>query len=109
MVARWWQFDIPVLSSMFEWIDWIDTMRVPGAIRKCLDAVGLVLCWTIWCFRNKLLFDQKKPVKAWIWENVQAQSYLWISARDSKFHVSWVDWFVILVFQLTFCNFLSCC
>ena len=71
---------------------WIDSVRVRSAARKCLDAVGLVLCWAIWCFRNKLLFDQKKPVKGWLWDHIQAQSYLLIKARTPKFNVSLVDW-----------------
>ncbi|KAL4572515.1 hypothetical protein LXL04_019294 [Taraxacum kok-saghyz] len=60
MVARWWQVDIPVLSSMSEWIAWIDSVRLRSAVRRCLDAVGLVVLWSIWMFGNKVVFNQVK-------------------------------------------------
>ena len=91
-VARWWQMDIPVLSSMGEWMQWIDTVHVKDVVRRCLDAVALVLCWAIWSFRNKLVFDDTKPGKAYLWDHIQAQSFLWINSRTPKFHVFWVDW-----------------
>ena len=92
LVARWWQVDIPVFSSMLEWNIWIDTVHVWAGVRRCLEVVGLVLLWSIWSFCNKLLFIQVKPVKALILDHIQVQSYLWINSRNSKFNVSWVDW-----------------
>ena len=102
MVARWWQVDIPILSCMAEWTNWIDTARVTTAVRKCLEAVSLALCWAIWCFRNKLLFDETKPVKAYIWDHIQAQSFLWINSRTLKFRVFWVDWVCNPYFSINF-------
>ena len=84
--------DISLLSSVPEWNHWIDTVRVRMPIRQCLEVVRLVLLWSIWSFRNNMLFNQVKPVKALIWDHIQAQSFLWISSRNSKFKVTWVDW-----------------
>nr|GEW32893.1 RNA-directed DNA polymerase, eukaryota [Tanacetum cinerariifolium] len=63
LVAHWWELDIPITSSVLEWVTWIDTARLPCKVRNCLDAVALTLIWSIWCFRNKLLFSFTKPVK----------------------------------------------
>ena len=66
--------------------------RNGGKVRNCLDAVALTLMWSIWCFRNRLLFSFSKPVKASLWDSIQSQSFLWISARNPKFHVLWINW-----------------
>nr|GEX75577.1 RNA-directed DNA polymerase, eukaryota, reverse transcriptase zinc-binding domain protein [Tanacetum cinerariifolium] len=64
LVARWWELDIPVTSSVLEWVAWIDSARLPIKVRNCLDVVALTLMWSIWCFRNKLLFSFTKSVRA---------------------------------------------
>ncbi|GJW39205.1 RNA-directed DNA polymerase, eukaryota, reverse transcriptase zinc-binding domain protein [Tanacetum coccineum] len=92
LVARWWELDISVTSLVSEWVAWIDSVRVPSKVRNCLDVVVLTLMWSIWCFRNKLLFSFTKSVKAILWDFTQSQSFLWISARNHKFHVYWIDW-----------------
>ncbi|GKF33335.1 RNA-directed DNA polymerase, eukaryota, reverse transcriptase zinc-binding domain protein [Tanacetum coccineum] len=92
LVAHWWELDIPVTSSVLEWVAWIDSARLPSKVRNCLDVVALTLMWSIWCFRNKILFIFIKLVKAVLWDFIQSQSFLWISARDPKFHVYWIDW-----------------
>ncbi|KAL4591762.1 hypothetical protein LXL04_004733 [Taraxacum kok-saghyz] len=71
---------------MTEWTSWIDGVRLRSGVRRCLEAVGLVLLWSIWMFRNNMLFNQVKPIKAVLWDQVQAQSFLWISSRTSKFN-----------------------
>ncbi|GKC02796.1 RNA-directed DNA polymerase, eukaryota, reverse transcriptase zinc-binding domain protein [Tanacetum coccineum] len=63
LVARWWELDIPVASSVSKWVAWIDSVRLPSKVRNCLDVVALTLMWLIWCFRNKLLFSFTKLVK----------------------------------------------
>ncbi|GKC86490.1 RNA-directed DNA polymerase, eukaryota [Tanacetum coccineum] len=63
LVARWWELDIPVTSSVLEWVAWIDSARLPSKVRNCLDVVVLTLMWSIWCSRNKM-FSFTKPVKA---------------------------------------------
>nr|GFA24202.1 hypothetical protein [Tanacetum cinerariifolium] len=62
-VARWWELDISVTSSVLEWVTWIDSARLPRKVRNCLDVVVLTLMRSIWCFWNKLLFSFTKPVK----------------------------------------------
>ncbi|KAL4565908.1 hypothetical protein LXL04_030014 [Taraxacum kok-saghyz] len=40
LVGRWWQVDIPMLSSVLEWNHWIDTVRVRAPVRQCMEVVG---------------------------------------------------------------------
>ena len=79
LVARWWELDIPVMSSVLEWVTWIDSARLPSKVRNCLDVVALTLMWSIWYFRNRLLFCFTKPIKASLWDLIKYQSFIWIS------------------------------
>ncbi|GJT62028.1 RNA-directed DNA polymerase, eukaryota, reverse transcriptase zinc-binding domain protein [Tanacetum coccineum] len=47
LVARWWELDIPVMSSVLEWVAWIDSARLPSKVKNCLYAVALMLMWSI--------------------------------------------------------------
>ncbi|GJU71337.1 RNA-directed DNA polymerase, eukaryota, reverse transcriptase zinc-binding domain protein [Tanacetum coccineum] len=87
LVARWWELHIPVTSSVLEWVVWIDSARLPSKVTICLDGVAITLMWSIWCFRNKLLFSFTKHVKAVLCDFIQSQSFLWINARNPKFRL----------------------
>ncbi|GJW85353.1 RNA-directed DNA polymerase, eukaryota [Tanacetum coccineum] len=47
LVARWWELDISVMSSVLEWVAWIDSARLPSKVKNCLYAVALMLMWSI--------------------------------------------------------------
>lgn len=85
LVARWWDMDLPCFSCISEWWSWIDSTRLTGIVKQCLDAVASTMLWTIWNFRNRQLFDRIKPVKTVIWDLVVSQSFFWINARYPKF------------------------
>ncbi|KAL4557445.1 hypothetical protein LXL04_035622 [Taraxacum kok-saghyz] len=40
LVARWWQVDIPVLSSMSKWTSRINGVRLRPGVRWCLETEG---------------------------------------------------------------------
>ncbi|KAL4584102.1 hypothetical protein LXL04_008692 [Taraxacum kok-saghyz] len=86
-IASWWNIDIPMWSSMVEWANWIDGVRLTQGRKRCLEAVCLTTMWMIWTFRNRLMFDSFKPRKEHLWDSIQLQSYFWINSRISKFKV----------------------
>ncbi|GKC20432.1 RNA-directed DNA polymerase, eukaryota, reverse transcriptase zinc-binding domain protein [Tanacetum coccineum] len=49
-----------------------------------LDGVGGTVLWTIWNYRNRLIFSVDPPKKASLWDFIVSQSFLWISSRKSK-------------------------
>ncbi|KAL4566174.1 hypothetical protein LXL04_030284 [Taraxacum kok-saghyz] len=64
----------------------MDTVGVRAGVRRSLEAVGLVLLWSIWSFQNKM-FNQVKPVKALIRDHIQAPSFLWIALEIQTWKV----------------------
>nr|GEV41844.1 putative RNA-directed DNA polymerase, eukaryota, reverse transcriptase zinc-binding domain protein [Tanacetum cinerariifolium] len=49
-----------------EWYDWLDVVRVAAMACSALEGVGGTLFWSIWNFRNQLLFSCPPPKKATI-------------------------------------------
>ncbi|GKB49550.1 RNA-directed DNA polymerase, eukaryota, reverse transcriptase zinc-binding domain protein [Tanacetum coccineum] len=91
-LARWWDLDIPICANIFEWLDWIGTSQLLNKVKDYLEGVGGTLMWSIWSFRNRLIFSNTPPIKAVLWDFIVSQSYLWISSRNPKSKISWVDW-----------------
>nr|GEZ10500.1 RNA-directed DNA polymerase, eukaryota [Tanacetum cinerariifolium] len=61
LLAKWWELDVPFCANIFEWLSWLDSAPIPAKARPLLDGVGGVLMWSIWCFRNRLIFASKPP------------------------------------------------
>ncbi|GJV10221.1 ribonuclease H-like domain-containing protein [Tanacetum coccineum] len=91
-LARWWDLDIPICANIFECFDWIGTLQLSNKVKDYLEGVGGTLMWSIWSFRNRLIFSNTPPIKAVLWDFIVSQLYLWISSRNPKSKISWVDW-----------------
>ena len=92
LLARWWELDIPFCENISEWITWLDSSSLSSKARLFLDGVVGALLWSIWNFRNRLVFSNSPPKKAVLWDNIVSQSFLWISSRNPKLKLSWVGW-----------------
>ncbi|GKE12104.1 RNA-directed DNA polymerase, eukaryota, reverse transcriptase zinc-binding domain protein, partial [Tanacetum coccineum] len=92
LLAKWWELDIPVCANISDWFDWLEEVRVNAKARSILEGVGGTLMWSIWNFRNHLIFSNPPPKKATIWDFIVSHSFLWFSARNPKFKISWIRW-----------------
>ncbi|GJX08641.1 putative ribonuclease H-like domain-containing protein [Tanacetum coccineum] len=81
-LAKWWELDIPVCDNIAEWFVWLDSLRIPLKVRLILEGVGGTLMWSIWNFRNSLIFSSCPPKKTVLWDSIVSQSFLWISSRN---------------------------
>ena len=75
MVARWWDIDVLILSSMADWVEWIDGVQVQNSIKDCLEALCLIVMWHIWNYRNNFLFGKSTPRKSTLWDCTQFQIF----------------------------------
>nr|GEY11911.1 RNA-directed DNA polymerase, eukaryota [Tanacetum cinerariifolium] len=92
LVAKWWELDVSLCSNILDWYSWLDGVRLTSMSRSILEGVGGTLMWTIWFFRNKLIFSSTPPKKASLWDFIVAQSFLWFSSRNPKNKISWLGW-----------------
>ncbi|GJU51482.1 RNA-directed DNA polymerase, eukaryota, reverse transcriptase zinc-binding domain protein [Tanacetum coccineum] len=90
--APWCDLDIPELHNIAKWLSWVDDCQVSKKARLVLEGVVATMMWSLWNFRNTLIFSDSKPKKATIWDSIVYQSFVWISSRNPKFLLSWIGW-----------------
>nr|GFA63890.1 RNA-directed DNA polymerase, eukaryota [Tanacetum cinerariifolium] len=89
-VSSWWNVDYTDVSSYEEWRVWLVSIRIPNKLKSMMEGVFYGLWWSIWNFRNKLLFDNKTPKKALIFDNLVSLSFNWCKYR-CKASFKWDD------------------
>nr|GEU62706.1 RNA-directed DNA polymerase, eukaryota [Tanacetum cinerariifolium] len=89
-VSSWWNVDYTDVSSYEEWRVWLVSIRIPNKQKSMMEGVFYGLWWSIWNFRNKLLFDNKTPKKALIFDNLVYLSFNWCKYR-CKASFKWDD------------------
>ncbi|GJT36740.1 putative RNA-directed DNA polymerase, eukaryota, reverse transcriptase zinc-binding domain protein [Tanacetum coccineum] len=88
--SRLWTLDLWVL--LFASIGIWSTPTLSNKVKDYLEGVGGTLMWSIWSFINRLIIFNTPPIKAVLWDFIVSQSYLWISSRNPKSKIGWVDW-----------------
>nr|GEW53270.1 RNA-directed DNA polymerase, eukaryota [Tanacetum cinerariifolium] len=89
-VSSWWNVDYTDVSSYEEWRVWLVSIRIPNKLKSMMEGVFYGLWWSIWNFINKLLFDNKTPKKALIFDNLVSLSFNWYKYR-CKASFKWDD------------------
>ncbi|GJT77702.1 RNA-directed DNA polymerase, eukaryota, reverse transcriptase zinc-binding domain protein [Tanacetum coccineum] len=90
-VLSWWNLDHANLNSYAEWKSWLVSIRMDSKLKKMFEGVWYSIWWYVWIYRNKLLFDERKPSKSMLIDNVIASSFYWCKYR-SKASFGWNEW-----------------
>ncbi|GJZ40520.1 RNA-directed DNA polymerase, eukaryota, reverse transcriptase zinc-binding domain protein [Tanacetum coccineum] len=90
-IASWWDVSSPQISSYEEWEAWISSLNFPFKRKLLMEGVFYIAWWTIWNFRNKLVFGSTIPSKSVIFDDIVARSFQWCKHRG-RFNFSWIDW-----------------
>nr|GEX32906.1 cysteine-rich receptor-like protein kinase [Tanacetum cinerariifolium] len=83
-IAVWWNVNYAECNSYDEWVDWLASLRLGIKAKLMFEGTLYSLWWNIWTHRNKLLFHDKHPLKANLFDNVMSSSFYWCRA-SSKF------------------------
>ncbi|GKD68291.1 RNA-directed DNA polymerase, eukaryota [Tanacetum coccineum] len=83
-VCRWWEIDFQNWLSFSDWDVWFFSIRLPGKVKSLLEGVFYVAWWYIWGFRNLSIFDDNKPSKSILFENIVSSSFLWCNSRSNR-------------------------
>nr|GEV42672.1 hypothetical protein [Tanacetum cinerariifolium] len=62
-----------------EWLEWLMNVHLHSNHKKLLEGVCYVMWWFIWNFRNKSIFGSSHPSKVFIFDEVVARSFLWVT------------------------------
>ncbi|GKE91843.1 RNA-directed DNA polymerase, eukaryota, partial [Tanacetum coccineum] len=83
-VCRWWELEYQLWSSFSEWETWFSSIRLPVHIKSILEGVFYVSWWFIWGFRNRFIFEDIKPVRSRLFDDIVSSSFLWCNSRSSR-------------------------
>ncbi|GJR43190.1 RNA-directed DNA polymerase, eukaryota [Tanacetum coccineum] len=90
-ISIWWNVDYADVSSYEEWLAWLVSIRIQIKLKGMMEGVFYGLWWSIWNFRNKILFEDKPPKKALLFDNLVSNSFNWCKYR-CKASFKWDDW-----------------
>ncbi|GJT44617.1 RNA-directed DNA polymerase, eukaryota [Tanacetum coccineum] len=91
LICRWWNLTWIPVGSYSDWLAWFNSIRLGSKIKGVLEGVFYVTWWSLWNFRNQLLFANQNPRKDVLFDEVVTRSFSWSLAR-SKNMFSWDSW-----------------
>ncbi|GJS26391.1 RNA-directed DNA polymerase, eukaryota [Tanacetum coccineum] len=82
LVCRWWNLSWTPLGSYADWLNWFNSIRLSSKVKDLLEGVLYITWWSIWMFRNQLLFSSKAPRKDVIFDDIVSRSFTWCLSRS---------------------------
>ncbi|GJZ89087.1 hypothetical protein Tco_0660869 [Tanacetum coccineum] len=76
-ISSWWNVDYVDVSSYEEWYTWLISLRLQANLKAVFEGIFYCLWWSVWMFRNKILFEKDTPSQARIFDNIVSNSYYW--------------------------------
>lgn len=90
-LCRWWDLSWSPLSSYLDWLSWFKNIRMNSKSKDLLEGVFYISWWSVWNYRNQLLFSAKIPRKDVMFDDIVNRSFTWCHSRcNSSF--SWSSW-----------------
>ncbi|GJT13095.1 RNA-directed DNA polymerase, eukaryota, partial [Tanacetum coccineum] len=80
-VARWWDLEFYDLNSYEEWLNWFNNIQLSKRLKEILEGTCYVMWWTIWNFRNQVLFGSKQSRMKLLFDDIVRLSFSWCSNR----------------------------
>ncbi|GJR26099.1 RNA-directed DNA polymerase, eukaryota [Tanacetum coccineum] len=81
LVCRWWNLGFQSFDSYDGWLSWFKSIRLGSKSKDVLEGVFYVSWWSLWNYRNQLLFAVTKPRKNSIFDDIILRSFTWCVAR----------------------------
>nr|GEW67565.1 RNA-directed DNA polymerase, eukaryota [Tanacetum cinerariifolium] len=75
-ISLWWNVNFEDVNSYDEWSTCMVSLRLAAKSKLMFEGVFYVMWWIIWIYRNKLLFEDKVPLKAIIFDNVVSNFFI---------------------------------
>nr|GEU46150.1 RNA-directed DNA polymerase, eukaryota [Tanacetum cinerariifolium] len=81
LVCRWWNLSWSPLGLYSDWLNWFNSTRLSSKVKGLLEGVFYVTWWSVWMFRNQLLFSTQVPRKDVIFDDIVSRSFTWCLSR----------------------------
>ncbi|GJY36325.1 RNA-directed DNA polymerase, eukaryota [Tanacetum coccineum] len=90
-ICKWWNLVWSPFVSYSSWLSWFKDIRMHSNPKMVLEGVFYTAWWSIWLFRNQLLFTESHPKKEVIFDDIVRRSFLWCSSRGKQ-SFRWDSW-----------------
>ena len=74
-ISQWWNIAYAEVNSYEEWKMRLLSCGLVANLKQMLEGVWYTMWWYVWNYRNKMLFDDKIPMKATIFDNLISSSF----------------------------------
>nr|GEX16569.1 RNA-directed DNA polymerase, eukaryota [Tanacetum cinerariifolium] len=81
LIMRWWDVPEAEFESYAGWLDWLVNLRFQLKKKMMFEGVFYVTWWMLWTFRNKIIFENKTPLKATFFDDAICYSFSWRRSR----------------------------
>ncbi|GJV32268.1 RNA-directed DNA polymerase, eukaryota [Tanacetum coccineum] len=69
-ICKWWDLAWNSFDSYGSWLSWLNSIRMSSNLKKVLEGVFYTAWWSIWTYRNQLLFGDSHPRKDIIFDDI---------------------------------------
>ncbi|GJT73341.1 RNA-directed DNA polymerase, eukaryota [Tanacetum coccineum] len=76
-ICKWWNLVWVPFVSYLSWLSWFNSIRMSSNSKMVLEGVFYTAWWSIWTYRNQLLFVDSHPRKEVIYDDIVRRSFLW--------------------------------
>ncbi|GJT92085.1 RNA-directed DNA polymerase, eukaryota, reverse transcriptase zinc-binding domain protein [Tanacetum coccineum] len=83
-ICRWWDIQAIGWSSFQEWYTRFESIRLPLKVKSMLEGVFFVAWWSIWRFRNQIIFDDIHPRRSVIFDDIVFVALNWCNRRCKR-------------------------
>ncbi|GJY79634.1 RNA-directed DNA polymerase, eukaryota [Tanacetum coccineum] len=87
LICRWWNLPWTAMVSFSDWDAWFLSTRLSSKLKSLLEGVFLTAWWSIWSFRNRLLFDDVPPRRSRIFDDIVSWSHIDGLSSDIRFNL----------------------
>ena len=91
-IAQWTGLSFPQWLNIEDFWSWIAVAHLNGKQRIIIEVIILSTLWSIWRYRNSVIFQDSKFRKCHIIDNIVVNSFDWLSSRFKKSRLDWTSW-----------------
>ena len=93
LIFKW--LNIPFFSAANVGVifQFIDGLHLKSTKKMCIEGIFCCTIWTIWKYRNDLVFSSGQNRSDFLFDFIVSQSHIWASNKCRKICVSRDEWF----------------
>ena len=91
-IAQWTDLSFPQWLNIEDLWSWIADSQLNGKQRIIIEVIALSTLWSIWRYRNNVIFQDLRFRKCHIIDSIVVNSFDWLSSRFKKSKLDWTLW-----------------